>query len=187
MNLIIENETNEIIYVDRPIGIVGIDFVGQEKIFYCTAPLYYDNITYERSMDFINIIDSFERKEVSIKKTNSDFTKYRYELNDDASIVKKIYEGECEKISFCLFYTKEPLRFYGYKNYVNGMEIYGYFVMGYRKENEIIFNILDHKKIIDFSYYFRKSKVVVLGAYDDFISNHNPNYVPPKSLNETTQ
>jgi hypothetical protein len=145
MYIIIENETNEMIYVDSCIGSFGIDFVEQEKIFYFSIPLYCVNIIYE-SINFINKINSFERKEILIPQKDIDSTKYRYVINDDGS-VDKIYEGESEQITFCLFYTKEPFEFYGYKDYVNGIKNNGYFVIGYKKENKIIFNISDYTRI----------------------------------------
>jgi len=148
MYIIIRNYTDDTIYVDSYIGLGSIDYIKQEKIYYCSTPIYFVNISHDEYY-FMNAINSYDNNEIRIITSSIiDYEKYRYELNNDGR-VSKIYEGECNIISFRLFYTKIPLRGHGYKDYVDTMKTHGYYAVGYRDSDKIFFDIHDHTKIND--------------------------------------
>jgi hypothetical protein len=148
MFVVIENMTNEPVYIDDRFKILGIDFSGQEKIYYFSHPIYYKDIYDHMHGDFINMLSAFTKKEIPIKKVHIDFSRFYYELNDKITL-DKIYDGECDKILFRLFYTREPVNFYGYKNYAEGIKKYGYYIDGHQEDNKLIFNITSFEKVTD--------------------------------------
>jgi hypothetical protein len=146
MYIIINNYTDDTIYLNSYFGLGSVDYMEQEKIYYCSTPIYFVDISHDE-YSFINAINNFDKNEIRIiNRFIIDSAKYRYELNNDRT-VSKIYEGECDTMSFRLFYTKVPLRGYGYKNYVNDMKMYGYYAVGYLESDRVIFNISTHTKI----------------------------------------
>lgn len=148
MYVVIENMTDESVYVTDHYYISDTYFEGQEKIYYCSTPIYWNNISGHDRVDFINMLNPFEKMEVPIKKISIDYEKYHYVINNDGWI-DKIYDGECDTISFRLFYTREPIRFCGYSYYAEGMIANGYYVSGNQEGDKIIFNIIEHEKIVD--------------------------------------
>jgi len=144
--IVIRNETEEVIYMDDYYGIGTADYKEQEKIYYLSMYIAFTNKISHGNYNFKNKLYSFEERQIPIKNVLIDKVKYRYELNNDATLTK-IYVGECETMSFRLFYTKKPIVGIGYKNYVEDMKMHGYYAIGYQEEDKIIFIIRTHVKI----------------------------------------
>jgi hypothetical protein len=147
--------TSEPIFVEENFHFQGVDFKGDEKIYYCSVEINAVDISMHIWARFTDIINPNEEKEILIKKFDIDDTKYYYELvldeKDKDFLAKKIDDGKCEKISFRLFYTKEPIVFQGseYKYYVNKMKTYGYSAVGYQEGDKLIFNIGGDARVTD--------------------------------------
>ncbi|MDR0322763.1 MAG: hypothetical protein LBI28_14810 [Treponema sp.] len=141
--------TNEPMFIKSHSGLGSIDFIENEKIYYCSTPLYYKDSTIFL-LSFDTILNPNEEKEYPLRKSfNIDYTKFHYVFDDDVpypSLIK-IDDGQSDIISFRLLYTKESFIVADYSYYIDYMKTSGYYAVGYQKDDKIIFDIYNHVRI----------------------------------------